>query len=219
MPPDDDAIREQLRRRVRDGDSGAYEQLYAHAGFDSARVPWADLAPNPNLTAWLDREQVRGDGMAALVVGCGLGDDAEELHRRGFDVTAFDISPTAIAWSRRRFPASAVRYTVADLLQAPPEFAGSFKFVLEAYTLQAMPPTLRAAGLGTIPHFVAPGGSLLIICRGRDETDPAGDLPYPLTRRELDGVHEHGLTIAGFDDYIDQSRDPAVRRFRAWYRR
>ena len=28
----------------------------------------------------------------------GLGDDAEELVRRGFDVTAFDISDTAIQW-------------------------------------------------------------------------------------------------------------------------
>ncbi|MCC5670705.1 class I SAM-dependent methyltransferase [Nostoc sp. CHAB 5784] len=41
-------------------------------------------------------------GQKALVIGCGLGDDAEAIASLGFEVTAFDISPTAIAWCQER---------------------------------------------------------------------------------------------------------------------
>ena len=42
------------------------------------------MVANPNLTQWLNEKQIVGNGQSALVVGCGLGDDAEELARRGF---------------------------------------------------------------------------------------------------------------------------------------
>src|SRR5687767_2842505 len=84
---------------------GWFEPLYAGANDDPGAVPWADMRPNPNLVDWLDAHSLPlSPGRAALVVGCGLGDDAEELARRGFRVTAFDISATAIGWCRRRFP-------------------------------------------------------------------------------------------------------------------
>jgi hypothetical protein len=66
-------------------------------------IPWADLAPNPSLVEWLDTHAVSG---RALKVGAGLGDDAEELARRGLAVTAFDVAPTAVESARRRFPES-----------------------------------------------------------------------------------------------------------------
>ena len=106
-----------------------FEELYAgteSAGFSS--VPWADLGPNPNLVAWLDRHTIDGRGKLALKVGCGLGDDAEELARRGYVVVAFDISESAIAIAKRRFVNSSVKYEVVDLFD-PPDWAGRFDFV------------------------------------------------------------------------------------------
>jgi 2-polyprenyl-3-methyl-5-hydroxy-6-metoxy-1,4-benzoquinol methylase len=81
-----------------------FENVYADSDTTGAGVPWARMEPSAELVAWLDREQVRGDGLRALVVGCGLGDDAQELDRRGFQVTAFDVSDTAIALCHERFP-------------------------------------------------------------------------------------------------------------------
>lgn len=96
--------RELAQRHIADGNPmGWFEVLYATAGGDSSIIPWADLALNPNLVRWLEQQSVAGSGRKALKIGCGLGDDAEELFRRGFDTTAFDISPTAISWCRRRF--------------------------------------------------------------------------------------------------------------------
>jgi SAM-dependent methyltransferase len=199
--------------------TGWFEALYASAAGDASIIPWADLRPNENLIDWLEREQpTPAGGRRAMVIGCGLGDDAEELARRGWKVTAFDISASAIEWCRRRFPKSPVEYAVADLLRTPAAWRGAFDFVFESYTLQAIPDLVRREAIPRLPAFLAPGGRLLIICRGRDETDPPGELPYPLLRSELSPLIEPGgLTLKSFEDYVEPGQDPPARRFRAVY--
>ncbi|MCC6849649.1 MAG: class I SAM-dependent methyltransferase [Deltaproteobacteria bacterium] len=210
-----DLARESLAR----GDAtGWFDTLYRQADGDPGGVSWADLAPNPNLTAWLDREHVAGGGRRALEIGCGLGDDGEELARRGFAVTAFDVSPTAVAWCRRRFPGSVVRRAIADVLAPPRAWSGAFAFVLESYTLQVLPSAARARAIANVARFVAPRGELLLIARGRDPGDPEGAMPWPLLRREVDAFRRLGLAEIAFEDFFDVETPP-VRRFRACYRR
>jgi SAM-dependent methyltransferase len=197
---------------------GWFETLYQAADGDPGIIPWADMVPNPNLVDWLDREEVFGVGKTALKIGCGLGDDAEELTRRGFKVLAFDISQTAIAWCVGRFPGTAVEYIAADLLTSPASWNDAFDFVLESYTLQVLPPTLRSETIKRIARFVAPGGTLLVICRGRDPEEHPGKMPWPLTAFELEAFHTHGLINRAFEDFWDTERPP-VRRFRTVYQR
>ena len=84
------------------GDSlGWFEALYKESAGDLELIPWADLEPNRFFTAWAEKASLKGNGRNALVVGCGLGDDARYLHDLGFKVTAFDISPTALEWAKR----------------------------------------------------------------------------------------------------------------------
>jgi SAM-dependent methyltransferase len=195
---------------------GWFEALYAEG--DASKIPWADQKVNPNFEAWLRQKQLQGRGRKALKVGCGLGDDAEQLAELGFGVTAFDISPTAIDWCRRRFPQSKVRYLVQDLFQAPEEWKGAFDFVLESYTLQVLLPDLRKAAIQSISRFVAPGGMLLVIARGRIPEEPKGEMPWPLVREELKEFEAYGLQEVNFEEYVDKE-DPPVRRFRVEYRR
>lgn len=202
---------------VAEGDPlGWFEPLYAASAEDASAIPWADMAPNPNLVAWLDARDISGSGRTALKVGCGLGDDAEELARRGFDTTAFDISPSAIAWCHRRFAGSPVHYLEADLFAPPQGWARGFDLVVESYTLQVLPPDVRARAIQQVAGFVAPGGTLLVIARGREPSEPEGAMPWPLTAGELAAFEEAGLTLAEFEDYVD-AEDPPVRRFRATY--
>ena len=216
---------------ARDDPLGWFERVYASAGGDPARVPWARLRPNGSLVRWLDRTRPRGAGRRALVVGCGLGDDAAELARRGFAVTAFDLAPTAIAWCQRRFPRSPVDYQVADLLAPPAAWRGAFDFVFEAYTLQALPADVRPRAVEQVAAFVRPGGILLVVARGREEGEPASGVPnatgvalgcpsgppWPLTRAELGRFEQLGLALVRFEDFFDPD-EPTVRRFRAEYR-
>jgi SAM-dependent methyltransferase len=220
---------EEARKRVRSmaegylsrGEAtGWFEQLYTSAAGNADAIPWADGWPNHNLVAWLDREKVAVGGRRALVIGCGLGDDADELSRRGFDVTAFDIAPTAIEWCRKRFPDTKVQFVVADLLGPPKQWTRAFDFVFESYTLQAVPPEVREKMIPRVGNFVAPGGTLLIICRGRGEDEPQASLPWPLPRSALSPlVKQCGLSERSFEDFVDEKEDPPARRFRAVYQR
>src|SRR4051794_15632194 len=164
-------------RRV--SDEGFFEAFYAEAGEDFDRIPWARLAPRPQLVAWLDAHPP-APGTRALVVACGLGDDAEELARRGCRVDAFDISPTAIAAARRRFPGSRVDYRVADLFELPADWRGAFGIIVEVMTVQSLPEPLHAGAIDVIAGLVAPGGTLLVRAATRPEDQPWETRPWPL---------------------------------------
>lgn len=212
-------LRELAREALRSGKPEAWFQpLYERAGGDPSVIPWADLSPNPHLVAWLDRNAIQGSQRNAVVIGCGLGDDAEELARRGFAVTAFDLAPAAIQWAKRRFTASQVMYHAQDLLNLPAGWHHRFDFVFEAYTVQSMPHSHRQAMLRAVASLVAPGGELLLICRGRVESDDPGNLPWPLTRNELSILEDAGLVMRDFEDFIDHRKEP-TRRFRATFHR
>lgn len=209
--------RDLARNFLERGDAkGWFEALYTEADGDAERIPWADLAPNPHLVSWLNENDTPGDGRRGLVVGCGLGDDAELLAARGFEMTAFDISAEAIKWSRRRYPDSKVDYVVADLFELPSEWREAFHLVVEINTLQVLPPQLRPAAIVAIVNSVTPGGTSLVIARGRAPNDDPGSMPWPLTVADLEAFAQSGLNLISFEDFFDQE-DPPVRRFRVQY--
>jgi SAM-dependent methyltransferase len=126
-----------------------FEEIYVRAGEDFGAIPWAALSPNPALVSWLS-QQPSGAGQRALVIGCGLGDDAEGTARRGYEVTAFDLSPTAIRHCHERSPGSAVDYQVADLFHLPDVWNEAFSLVVEIRTLQSLPLPQRAEATAAI---------------------------------------------------------------------
>lgn len=226
---EDPGTSEDLRSRVKrlaaeskDGMSW-FEDLYAAARGDLAQIPWADRRPNRNLVTWLERERpsprgANGRPLKTLVVGCGLGDDAELLSRWQFDVTAFDLSQAAIDWCRRRYPTSRVKYQQADLFDVPSDWKGGWDFVFEAYTVQPLPMSMRQRALEAVANLVAPGGRLLFVTRGREPGDEADGPPWPLTIDDLRVISDAGLGMQSFEDYLDDE-EPPVRRFRAVYER
>jgi SAM-dependent methyltransferase len=138
----------------------------------------------------------------ALVVGCGLGDDAELLARLGYAVVAFDYSPTAIGRARERFPESQVDYVVADLLDPPAEWSRAFDLVVEVFTVQSLPPDVRATAIANIAGFTA--GRLLVVAT---KGEPIDGPPWPLTREQIESFP---LTL--------ESLETPGGRWRAWYR-
>jgi SAM-dependent methyltransferase len=215
--PDRTRARSLASESIARGDAtGWFERLYAEARTGEAVVPWADLAPNPHVVDWLDREAP--DSGRALDVGTGLGDTAHDLARRGFEVLAFDVAPTAVAEARRRFPTSQIDWRVADLLRLPGEWTGAFDLVVECYTLQVLPPEVRPAAAAALAGAVAPGGWLLVVARGREPGEAPGEMPWPLTRAEVEAIGGPELRLEGFEDFVDHE-DPPVRRLRAAFRR
>ena len=201
-------VREALAR----GDHASwFDPLYRQAGGDMDAVPWARGLPHPLVDGWL-ASAPEGNGRQAVVIGCGLGDDAEALARHGFGVTAFDLSETAIQWARQRFPDSTVDYRVEDLMALPAAWSGHFDLVLEVYTLQALPLEIRNEAMTRLPRLLAPGGKLLLICIGRDDDEPLGTVPWPLSRAELGGL-EKDLSLERFEEHATEV-GPQPRHFR-----
>ena len=181
-------------------------------------MPWADQRPAPHLIGFWKAHPLETAGKSALVIASGLGDDAEQLAAWGFQTTAFDISKTAVETTKKRFSQTAVEYVVADLFDPPSIWSRNFDFVFESNTLQALPAESRPPAIEKIAQFVKPGGLLLVIARGREKTDPEGQLPWPLTRDELGAFVQAGLREESFEDFADPE-PPWVRRFRALYKR
>ncbi len=153
-----------------------------------------------------------------MVVGCGLGDDAEFIAGLGFQTTAFDISPTAIAAARRRFAGSAVRYQAADLLSPPAAWRHAFDLVVESLLLQALPDPPRRDAIARLGDLVAPQGTLIVIARAREPGQRVQGPPWALTRAEIGAFADGGLEPVRIEDMHDPQM-PWPRRWRAEFRR
>ncbi|MDI3402422.1 alpha/beta fold hydrolase [Streptomyces cavernicola] len=156
--------------------TGWFEQLYAAGAAGETELPWARTVPNPLLADWARDRGVSGPGRA-VVVGCGLGADAEFVSGLGFETSAFDLSETAIRLCRERWPGTTVDYRTADLLDLPAEWRGAFDLVVEVITVQALPPALRTPATAGVRSLLAPGGTLLVVALRQERAEPAGTGP------------------------------------------
>ena len=197
--------------------NGWFEEFYARAGGDIQKVYWADLKPNPLLLDWID-EHPASVGKRAITIGCGLGDDAEVLMQHGYRVIAFDISPSAIAMCRQRYPDSTVDYRVADLFNYPAEWRRKFDLVYECNTIQILEGPSRARALEAISDLVASEGEVIVSCRSRNSGEQLDTFPLALDRDEIDGFRRAGLSEIRFLAYDDE-QDPPVPHFFAVYKR
>lgn len=216
--PDRSLAREIAREHIQSGDYvDWFDELYTRAGDDASAIPWAAMEPSRALIDWLDdRPPPPAERRRALVVAGGLGDDASELARRGWRTTCFEVSPSAIAWSRRRFPDSDVEWRVVDLFQAPPEWIGSWDLVFEAFTIQNFRGELRERSRRQIGRWVAPGGALLVVTNGRDDGEPLGAIPWPQSPEELDAFDALGLRRESLVDAPPDPRQPGRLLVGTW---
>ncbi|MBT4888590.1 MAG: class I SAM-dependent methyltransferase [Rhodospirillales bacterium] len=176
--------------------SNWFEPLYSKASMDGEGVPWANMKPHPSFANWQSNNPQDGEGKSALVVGCGLGDDAIELEALGFHVTAFDISTTAIEYCKERFPESKVEFVQADLLEYQTQWHRKFDFVLEILTVQALPPKYEVELIQNISNFTAPGGLLLVIADvGKEHRTFDNGPPWLLTPEHIDSYVSCGLIV------------------------
>jgi SAM-dependent methyltransferase len=215
-----EAARERIRSLAAEyadrGDQlGWFDAVYKEGNLEN--IPWADLEPNRFFKAWAESNGLKGNGRKALVVGCGLGDDAKYLNDLGFDVTGFDISPTAIEWAKRLHAETNIHFEAADLFQPFRGWLGAFDFVLEIYTIQPLPMEMRSKAIESVASFVTPGGELVVVCRGRENDEEIGQIPYPLSREDLSGFEKAGLQQVEFNEVRDDIDDE--RRFVVYYRR
>jgi SAM-dependent methyltransferase len=104
----------------------------------------------------------------ALDVGCGEGADAIWLARRGWTVTAIDVSDLAVCRAREaaELAGAAVEWVCGDVLQTPFP-ARSFDLVSMQYP--ALPKAAGEAAVRTLLDTVRPGELLLAVYHDLDD--------------------------------------------------
>jgi SAM-dependent methyltransferase len=214
----DEHVRRLAAESLAAGDpTGWFDRLYLAAEAGDAIVPWDRGVPQRLLVQWARAGRIDGAGRRALVVGCGLGADAEYVAHLGFSTTAFDISPAAVQTAQGRYPDSSVDYRTADLLMPPADWQAAYDLVLESLTIQAMPIALHDAAIERVRGLIRPGGTLLVIAAGREPDAAADGPPWPLTRAEIDAFAAGALEPVRIEELCDPQQ-PDIRRWRAEFR-
>jgi len=175
-----------------------YDELWSAAARGEVSMPWDRTDPHDLLADFVSGRD--GSGLRAVVVGAGYGADAEHLAASGYDTTAFDISPAAVAATRERYPDSAVDYRVADLLALPKDLVGAFDLVVEIYTVQALHGSLRTGAVDGVRRLVAPRGTLFVVQIVREDDEEVGpEPPWLLDRAEMAALAGDGLVAESLD--------------------
>lgn len=200
-----------------------FEAMYRASLGGGPAVPWDDGRANPLFLEWLDRSahDVVRPGARVAVVGCGFGHDAKALLSRGYDVTAFDLSPTAIAHAKRLHSDWESSFCVANLFELPSRWKRRFDLVVEIHTVQSMPPETRRGSIGAIESLLHPHGSLFLLCRASDHPVSIDEgPPWALTVNEVTELAAsiNYEPVEGIELLLDDETPPR-RRIRTLLRR
>lgn len=196
--------------------SAWFNDLYEKHKNNYDNIPWARQAVNPLLHSYIeDRTHVHKG--KALVIGCGLGDDAHALELAGYDVLAIDVSEVALELAQKRSENSTIRYEKQDIFDMPPKYRAHFDFVFEALTIQSLPIEFREKMINAISETLAPEGKLLVVAHKRKK-DMSGP-PWPLTQEEIDLFRvAENLKELSLELHTEESQISS-QKFRALYQK
>jgi SAM-dependent methyltransferase len=149
-------------------------------------TPWEGYgrAAATSIRRQLDREVAeRPDPPGrALDLGCGRGQKAVELARRGWEVVGVDNVPRAIdAANRQRI--TGATFAVADVTELTQADLGTFDFFLDVGCFQHLGAEQRAAAGKGISKLAEPGATLLMLEFG---PTPIRSLVGGVTRAEIE---------------------------------
>jgi ubiquinone/menaquinone biosynthesis C-methylase UbiE len=129
-------------------------------------IPFMQVGPqHPFLTRYVDMHRLQGKKL--LDIACGTGVLTEQFVRMGADVTAIDLTPKAVALTKKRLSLYALSANVmeADAQKLPFE-DHSFDYVCAWGCLMHMPNTEQA--IAEIFRVLKPGGKAVAMMYHRD---------------------------------------------------
>ena len=192
-----------------------FEELYKKHKENHQNIPWARGDVNPLLRVYLEDETQSHKGRA-LVIGCGLGDDAHALCEAGYEVLAIDISETALEIAKERSKGLNITYEKQDIFDMPAKYNSYFDFVFEALTIQSLPEKFRERMIEAVAKTLAPKGRLLVVAH--QKTREFDGPPWPLTKEQIDMFKNHALSELAFEIHTEAS-SISNTRFRVLYER
>lgn len=149
--------------------------------YQTGDMPWEKGEPSPGLVDFLAAHPELPKG-SVVVPGCGTGHDVRVWAQAGFDVSGFDLAPSAIRLCCERTAQAGLSATFAqsDFLADPTPM--QFDWLFEHTLFCAIDPSRRDDYVKAVLRWLKPGGQLLAIhYMIRDEQGP----PFGVTQEEL----------------------------------
>ena len=191
-----------------------FEELYCSSRRDRRLIPWDWMEPHPFLVEWTEENQHTG---RALVVGSGLGEDAAFLYEKGWKVTAFDVSESAVEWASQLHKGKEIDWLVGDLVQPEQSWKEAFDLVLEVHILQAIPEEIRNSAYRNLSPLLKRNGLLMCIGRLANGLEEQNDAPpWPLSR---DFIHQIGEGLSEVEFHTAVVPNKEEIRYRAVWKR
>jgi len=190
-----------------------FENIYKESQGDEEKIPWAEMRTDKYLQEYLEMHLAQGK---AIVIGCGLGDDAAALEEAGFDVTAIDISETAIKWAQERYDYTNINFFVQDIFALPSDMLAQYDFIFESRTIQSLPLIHRDKIISCISSLMAPKAKALVIANGKQEGEKFEGPPWPLEYNELRLFENHACKELEFSIFESDNKTSKLK-FRALY--
>lgn len=145
----------------------SYESLYCgEPAFPGApapdAIPWDIRQAQPRL---IELEALGAISGKVLDAGCGLGDNVIYLASRGYSVTGFDSSPTAIEQARTRASEAGVqvRFDVADVTELT-GYDRQFDTVIDSALYHCLDHGGRQAYAAALHRATTPGARWFMYC-------------------------------------------------------
>jgi SAM-dependent methyltransferase len=156
-----------------------------------ATPSWDIGRPQPAVIRLANRGLARG---AVLDAGCGTGENALELARRGLEVTGIDIAARAI--ERARATAAerglAAEFLVVDAFLLA-GLGRTFDTVLDVGLFHVLQPAERGPYAASLRAVLGHGGSCLLVCWSN--RNPFGIGPARVGQRDIQGAFRDGWRI------------------------
>ena len=126
---------------------------------------WDLGQPAPALSEWVGSQGPSENTTSAIVLGAGRGYDALLFARHGFQVTAVDFAPSAIAALAQEAAATHLSLVLLeqDIFSLLPQWQGHFNYVVEHTCFCALDPNLRSAYVDLTANLLSPQGELLAV--------------------------------------------------------
>ncbi|WP_276328002.1 class I SAM-dependent methyltransferase [Mycobacterium lacus] len=152
------------RRSRRGEDRLRWYQLVYRLIYRVGLIIWRRAAPPAELVALVQGPSAMEAGRA-LDLGCGTGTDTIYLARHGWDVTAVDMVPKALAIARDSAIAAGVtpRFILGDVTRLDELDVGTgYTLLVDFGCFHTLPDDRRTAYVTAVSDAAAPGATLLL---------------------------------------------------------
>jgi 2-polyprenyl-3-methyl-5-hydroxy-6-metoxy-1,4-benzoquinol methylase len=183
-----------------------WEDLYQQQEVES--LPWFNPELDEDLEKALDELGLRSG--SALDLGTGPGTQAIHLARRGFDVTATDISESAIRLAREKAQKQGleIAWEQDDILDT--RLDRQFDFIFDRRCFHVLEPERKPDYVSIVSGLLKMGGYLFLKCFSHLQPGEQG--PYRFTPEQIQEIFGGRLSVLSIEETVYQGTlDPLPR--------